>query len=72
MPFVTDEIDYLSADAEDNFIIAQANAQLNERASSPSTRISARHHQKFLFTSPDADRLHGHCAAARSWASAPR
>jgi len=28
-PFVTDEVEYLSADAEDKFVIAQANSELN-------------------------------------------
>ena len=30
VPFVTDETEYLSADAEDRFVIAQANTPLNE------------------------------------------
>ncbi len=29
-PFITDEVEYLSADAEDKFVIAQANTPLNE------------------------------------------
>ena len=29
-PFVTDETEYLSADVEDRFVIAQANTPLNE------------------------------------------
>ena len=34
---VTDEIDYLSAIEEGNFVIAQANADLDKRASSPTS-----------------------------------
>ncbi len=30
VPFITDIVDYLSADREDKFVIAQANAILNE------------------------------------------
>ena len=29
VPFVSDEVEYLSADAEDKFVIAQANTALN-------------------------------------------
>ncbi len=30
VPYVSDEYEYLSADAEDKYVIAQANAVLNE------------------------------------------
>jgi DNA-directed RNA polymerase subunit beta len=48
MPFVTPEIIYLSADQEDNFVIAQANAPLDELKQFSSKRISARYNQQFL------------------------
>ncbi len=48
IPFVTSETVYLSADQEDNFVIAQANAQIDERMQFVSSRISARHNQKFI------------------------
>ncbi|MCC6616980.1 MAG: DNA-directed RNA polymerase subunit beta [Anaerolineae bacterium] len=51
MPFVGTEITYLSADNEDNYVIAQANAPLDERRQFANERVSARHDQKFLFTS---------------------
>ncbi len=52
-PIVTDVIDYLSADDEDNFIIAQANARLDEQRQFVNERVSVRHHQTFLFESPE-------------------
>ncbi|MCC7449726.1 MAG: DNA-directed RNA polymerase subunit beta, partial [Anaerolineae bacterium] len=51
--FVTPEIEYLSADEEDRFMIAQANAKLDDNNQFVDERISARHHQKFLDTTPD-------------------
>jgi DNA-directed RNA polymerase subunit beta len=48
MPFVTPEVIYLSADQEDNFVIAQANAQLDDLKQFVNKRISARYNQQFL------------------------
>ncbi len=53
IPYVSDEVEYLSADAEDKFVIAQANAPLNEYREYESPRISCRHHSGFLLTAPD-------------------
>ncbi|NJL58131.1 hypothetical protein HC928_25715, partial [bacterium] len=50
VPFVTGEILYLAADTEDDFVIAQANALLDQRNQFISPRISARHNQRFLVT----------------------
>jgi len=50
VPFVSDEIEYLSADTEDNYIIAQANSLLDEKKEFISPRVSARHNQRFLVT----------------------
>jgi DNA-directed RNA polymerase subunit beta len=47
MPFVTEDIGYLSADEEDNFVIAQANAPLDKFGQFVNDRVSARHNQKF-------------------------
>jgi DNA-directed RNA polymerase subunit beta len=52
--FVTDEITYMSADTEDKFTLAQANAKVNVNGEIVEPRISVRRHQKFMFTSPDA------------------
>ncbi len=51
--FVDKEIHYLSADEEDRFMIAQANAKLDENSQFVDERVSARFHQKFLDTTPD-------------------
>jgi len=48
LPFITDEILYLSADAEDNFVIAQANARIDDLGQLTEDRISARHDQRFI------------------------
>jgi DNA-directed RNA polymerase subunit beta len=53
VPFVSDRIEYLSADAEDKFIIAQANAPLTERKEFVRQRISCRYHSGFIFASPE-------------------
>ncbi len=51
-PFATHEIEYLSADREDRFIIAQANAVLDEREQFVSNRVSARYEQGFVSVPP--------------------
>jgi DNA-directed RNA polymerase subunit beta len=53
VPVVSDEIVYLSADKEDRYTIAQATAVLDEKRRFVSPRISARHAERFLFTSPE-------------------
>jgi DNA-directed RNA polymerase subunit beta len=52
-PFVTNETEYLSADVEDRFIIAQANTPLNEYSEFLRTSISSRHYSDFIFASSD-------------------
>jgi DNA-directed RNA polymerase subunit beta len=53
MPSVSDEYEYLSADAEDKYVIAQANAPLNEFREFNNPRISCRYHSGFVFTAPE-------------------
>ncbi|MGD0709110.1 MAG: DNA-directed RNA polymerase subunit beta [Anaerolineaceae bacterium] len=53
-PYVSDEVEYLSADAEDKFVIAQANTPLNEFEEFTVDRISSRHHSDFIISAPDA------------------
>jgi len=48
-PMVTDEVVYLSADEEDKYTIAQANALLDEKGQFIESRVSVRRSQKFLF-----------------------
>ncbi len=52
-PMVTDEIVYMSADEEDRFTIAQANAELDEKWQFVHSRISVRRHQTFLLENAD-------------------
>ncbi|RMG75816.1 MAG: DNA-directed RNA polymerase subunit beta [Chloroflexi bacterium] len=47
VPFVTPEIVYLSADAEDNYVIAQANTPVDSMMQISTNRVSARHNQLF-------------------------
>ena len=54
VPFVTEDMDYLSADAEDKFIIAQANAPINEYNEYVNQRVSVRYHKGFDFRPPES------------------
>lgn len=51
IPFVTDETEYLSADTEDRFVIAQANTPLNPYNEFVRQRVSSRYHSTFIFSS---------------------
>jgi DNA-directed RNA polymerase subunit beta len=53
-PYVSDEIEYLSADAEDKYVIAQANAPLTENNEYVRERVSSRYHSGFVFSNPDS------------------
>jgi DNA-directed RNA polymerase subunit beta len=52
-PFVTGDTEYLSADVEDRFVIAQANAPLNEYQEFIRRRVSSRYHSGFIFADHD-------------------
>jgi DNA-directed RNA polymerase subunit beta len=52
VPFVSEEWNYLSADEEDRFVIAQANTLLNEHSEFVRPRVSSRHHSTFIFSLP--------------------
>ncbi len=52
VPFVTEEIIYLSAYDEDEFVIAQANAPLNASFEFVRPRVSCRTHGDFQFFTP--------------------
>ena len=47
-PFVTDEVDYLTADDEENFWVAQANATLTENSEFAEDRVLARNQGEFI------------------------
>ena len=53
VPFVSDEIVYLSADEEDKYVIAQANARLDEKGQFIDDRVEGRHGERYLRTTPD-------------------
>ena len=51
--FVTDEVDYRTADDEENFWIAQANARLTENNEFAEDRVLARYQGEFVMESSD-------------------
>ena len=53
VPYVSDEREYLSADSEDKFVIAQANTPLTESNEFVRSRVSGRQHSGFDFFSPE-------------------
>ena len=50
---VTDEIDYLSAIEESQYVIAQANATLSKQGQFTDDLVSSRHLNEFMLSSPD-------------------
>jgi len=50
---VTDQVDYLSAIEEGNYVIAQANAQLTEQGKLVDSLVSSRYKSEFSLVSPD-------------------
>jgi DNA-directed RNA polymerase subunit beta len=50
---VTDEVEYLTADREEGFVIAQANAELDGRGRFTTPRVSARHGGNFVMVPPE-------------------
>ena len=52
-PFVTEEVDYLTADDEENFWIAQANAVLTENNEFAEDRVLARYQGEFFMESSE-------------------
>ncbi len=54
-PHVSTTIEYLSADVEDNYVIVQANARLDEHGEFVDDRVAVRYNQEFL--AEPADRV---------------
>jgi DNA-directed RNA polymerase subunit beta len=52
-PFVSSQIEYLAADSEDNYVIAQANALLDADNHFLEERIEAREGERFMMEPPD-------------------
>ncbi|MBA7507257.1 DNA-directed RNA polymerase subunit beta [subsurface metagenome] len=53
VPFVSDEVAYLSADEEDKYTIAQANAQLDQNSQFVEEKVEARWADRYLRAVPD-------------------
>jgi DNA-directed RNA polymerase subunit beta len=53
-PFVTNEVEYRTADDEENFYIAQANARLTEHSEFAEARVLARYQGDFVMESADS------------------
>ena len=50
---VTDEVVYMTADVEDEYVVAQANEPLDENGRFANNKISCRHRDEFIITSPE-------------------
>jgi len=57
VPFVSDEVIYLSADKEDEYTIAQASAQLDANSQFVGERVEARLADRYLSEAPDKIQL---------------
>ena len=53
VPFVSDEVVYLSADKEDEYIIAQANAKLDPNNQFVDEKVEARYAERYVLVAPD-------------------
>ncbi len=53
VPHVTDEVVYLSADREEPYVIAQANAALDQQGYFLSDRVAVRKGTQFIFAAPE-------------------
>jgi DNA-directed RNA polymerase subunit beta len=53
VPFVSDEIVYMTADKEDEYVIAQASAQLDSNSQFVGEKVEARLRDRYLFEAPD-------------------
>ena len=50
---VTDEVVYMTADMEDNFVVAQANEPLDEEGRFANQRVTCRYRDEFMTMTPD-------------------
>ncbi|MBU0495278.1 MAG: DNA-directed RNA polymerase subunit beta [Chloroflexi bacterium] len=53
VPYVSDQVEYLTADEEERFVVAQASARLNNRSRFEGDRISVRYEERFLIEPPE-------------------
>ena len=61
---VTNQIEYLTADQEENFLIAQANNPIDKGGKFINDRVTARERGEFIEVDPRHGRLHGRVAEA--------
>jgi DNA-directed RNA polymerase subunit beta len=52
-PFVSDDVHYMSADKEDNYTVAQANAILDDKGQFLSETVEARKSENYMFCKPE-------------------
>jgi DNA-directed RNA polymerase beta subunit len=52
VPYVSEQVDYLPADEEDKYTIAQANAPLDEKSQFVGDRVEARLAERYVRVSP--------------------
>ena len=64
---VTEEIEYLSAIEEGDYIIAQANASLNEKLEIIDELVPCRYKNEFTFTTPRESALSWMCPLNKSY-----
>ncbi len=60
---VTDEVEYMTADVEDEYVVAQANEPLDEGKHFVRSRVSARRRDEILEIDAGESRLHGRFSA---------
>jgi DNA-directed RNA polymerase subunit beta len=53
VPFVSSEVNYLSADKEDDYIVAQANARLDPNNQFADEKVEARYAERYVRVTPD-------------------
>ena len=53
VPYVTDTVEYMTADVEDDFIVAQANTPLDENGYFKEKTVTTRYRDEFLEVTPD-------------------
>ena len=61
---VSDQVDYLTGDREENFLVAQANAPIDGRGHFTGEKVSVRYRGDFLEVEPSKGSLHGRLAEA--------
>ncbi len=53
MPFVSNEVQYLPADEEEEYVVAQANARLDQHGHFLDSKVEVRHGSRFLMENPE-------------------